>query len=170
MAANAVQTQAEPAATAPPTYTQPAASSQSHAADANKAASYDWASKWYPLAFEADLDPAKPHSIEVLGTQLVLWLDPATKAWVAQEDLCPHRLVPLSEGRINTRGRLECGCECAAALAAFAPAHAEPLLWVPCADHGWEFSASGKLERIPQACLHLGSQEAALSAANTCHA
>jgi phenylpropionate dioxygenase-like ring-hydroxylating dioxygenase large terminal subunit len=42
------------------------------------------------------------------------------------QDQCPHRLAPLSEGRISEAGYLEC-----------------PY-------HGWAFSGSGQCEQIPQ--------------------
>jgi phenylpropionate dioxygenase-like ring-hydroxylating dioxygenase large terminal subunit len=48
------------------------------------------------------------------------------KAWRAFEDKCPHRLAPLSEGRIAEDGLLEC-----------------PY-------HGWAFSGNGQCDRIPQ--------------------
>lgn len=56
---------------------------------------FDWARQWYPVAFVDDLDPTKPHSIELLGKRLVLWRD-ADKRWRTFEDKCPHRLAPLS--------------------------------------------------------------------------
>ena len=56
---------------------------------------FDWARQWYPVAFVDDLEPTKPHSIELLGKRLVLWRD-AEKRWRTFEDKCPHRLAPLS--------------------------------------------------------------------------
>ena len=56
---------------------------------------FDWARQWYPVAFVDDLDPTKPHPIELLGKRLVLWRD-AQKQWRTFEDKCPHRLAPLS--------------------------------------------------------------------------
>lgn len=35
----------------------------------------------------------------------VAWKDPAGQ-WNVFLDVCPHRLVPLSEGRVNEDGRL----------------------------------------------------------------
>ena len=34
---------------------------------AQEEAKFDWAKQWYPVAFVDDLDPLKPHSIELLG-------------------------------------------------------------------------------------------------------
>ncbi|GKB24788.1 putative Rieske [2Fe-2S] iron-sulfur domain-containing protein, partial [Tanacetum coccineum] len=45
------------------------------------------------------------------------------------EDTCPHRLAPLSQGRIDQWGRLQC------------------------VYHGWCFAASGDCKFIPQAPL-----------------
>lgn len=56
---------------------------------------YDWARQWYPLAFVEDLDPTRPHPMELLGKRIVLWRD-SSKQWRCFEDRCPHRLAPLS--------------------------------------------------------------------------
>lgn len=87
---------------------------------------FDWAEAWYPVAYVEDLDPARPTRFTLLEQDIVIWLDPNTKAWCVFEDKCPHRLAPLSEGRINAAGHLEC-----------------PY-------HGWAFSSSGACEQIPQ--------------------
>lgn len=48
-------------------------------------------------------------------------------SWRVFEDRCPHRLAPLSEGRIEpSDGTLMCSY------------------------HGWRFSGEGKCEHIPQ--------------------
>lgn len=60
---------------------------------------FDWARQWYPVAFVDDLDPTKPHSIELLGKRLVLWRD-GKQQWRTFEDKCPHRLAPLSGTRL----------------------------------------------------------------------
>ena len=52
------------------------------------------------------------------------WYD--GNAWQAFADRCPHRLAPLSEGRITEDGHLEC-----------------PY-------HGWAFSSGGACEKLPQ--------------------
>ncbi len=77
-----------------------------------------------PVAFTSDLDASKPSNFKLLGEQLVLWHDGA--AWRAFADRCPHRLAPLSEGRITEDGLLEC-----------------PY-------HGWAFSHAGACEVVPQ--------------------
>ena len=54
-----------------------------------------------------------------------IWKD-ASNTWQVFLDICPHRLVPLSEGRITDNKELQC------------------------AYHGWCFEASGKCTAIPQ--------------------
>ncbi|MCP9808429.1 Rieske 2Fe-2S domain-containing protein [Cyanobium sp. HWJ4-Hawea] len=85
-----------------------------------------WSEQWYPVAYEVDLDPTRPTAFTLLDQDLVLWWDRHGDSWQAFADVCPHRLVPLSEGRINGRGELEC-----------------PY-------HGWSFDGMGACTTIPQ--------------------
>ncbi len=86
-----------------------------------------WQQRWYPVAYLEDLDRRQPTPFTLLGTDLVLWHEAASGQWRAFADVCPHRLVPLSDGRINDRGELEC-----------------PY-------HGWSFGGDGRCTLIPQA-------------------
>jgi phenylpropionate dioxygenase-like ring-hydroxylating dioxygenase large terminal subunit len=86
-----------------------------------------WLDQWYPVACLKDLDPGRPAPFTLLGVDLVLWYEASQQRWAAFVDRCPHRLVPLSEGRIGEGGLLEC-----------------PY-------HGWSFDGSGTCRRIPQA-------------------
>ncbi|MEB3200023.1 MAG: Rieske 2Fe-2S domain-containing protein [Synechococcaceae cyanobacterium] len=86
-----------------------------------------WWNRWLPVAYLQDLDPSRPQPFTVLDRDLVLWFDGPQQRWRAFDDACPHRLVPLSEGRINPAGELEC-----------------PY-------HGWCFDGSGRCTAIPQA-------------------
>ena len=86
-----------------------------------------WTEQWWPVAYLRDLDPARPSRFTLLDRDLVIWWDRATERWRAFPDVCPHRLVPLSEGRVNARGELEC-----------------PY-------HGWSFDGEGRCQLIPQA-------------------
>jgi phenylpropionate dioxygenase-like ring-hydroxylating dioxygenase large terminal subunit len=86
-----------------------------------------WQQAWYPVAYLDDLDPANPSAFTLLGVDLVLWFDRSSGSWRAFADVCPHRLVPLSQGRLNAAGELEC-----------------PY-------HGWSFNGSGRCTAIPQA-------------------
>lgn len=87
---------------------------------------FDWQEVWYPVFYIEDLDKSKPVKFTLLERDLVIWWDRHSNAWKAFDDRCPHRLVPLSEGRIADDGLLEC-----------------PY-------HGWAFTGDGNCDRIPQ--------------------
>ncbi|XP_021899120.1 pheophorbide a oxygenase, chloroplastic [Carica papaya] len=86
-----------------------------------------WRDHWYPVSLVEDLDPRLPTPFQLLGRDLVLWFDKGSRQWVAFDDKCPHRLAPLSEGRIDENGHLQCSY------------------------HGWSFDGCGSCTRIPQA-------------------
>jgi phenylpropionate dioxygenase-like ring-hydroxylating dioxygenase large terminal subunit len=88
---------------------------------------FDVTEAWYPVAYVEDLDKERPTRFTLLDRGIVIWWDPKGETWRVFEDKCPHRLAPLSEGRVNEAGLLEC-----------------PY-------HGWAFSGSGTCEQIPQA-------------------
>ena len=82
---------------------------------------------WVPLASTMELDPDRPTPLAFLGQKYVSYQDNVGQ-WVILDDACPHRLAPLSEGRIDRENdRLECSY------------------------HGWSFNSTGSLQRIPQA-------------------
>lgn len=95
---------------------------------------FQWTQQWYPVSVVEMLDPSRPHPIQLLGKSLVIWRD-TQQQWHCFEDACPHRLVPLSEGRVEADGTLLC------------------------AYHAWRFDAEGKCTHIPQ------SKDAAIEAA-----
>lgn len=83
---------------------------------------------WYPLIPIEDLEPQKPKPITLLGKRLVIWKPTKSETYRVFLDQCPHRLAPLSEGRIETKtGNLMCSY------------------------HGWEFNENGICQRVPQA-------------------
>ena len=86
-----------------------------------------WTEQWWPIAYLRDLHRTEPSRFTLLERDLVIWWDGATDRWRVFPDVCPHRLVPLSEGRINAKGQLEC-----------------PY-------HGWSFDGEGSCTSIPQA-------------------
>ncbi len=86
---------------------------------------FQWTKQWYPVAVAEFLDSSRPHAIQLLGKDLVLWQDNSGQ-WHCFEDFCPHRLAPLSEGRIESDGTLLC------------------------AYHAWRFDSQGKCVSIPQ--------------------
>jgi nitrite reductase/ring-hydroxylating ferredoxin subunit len=88
---------------------------------------FDWLDQWYPFAPVCDLDPGAPHGKTVLGLRVVAWYDRSAGEWRVFDDACPHRLAPLSEGRVDDKGRLQC------------------------VYHGWCFDGAGACKFIPQA-------------------
>jgi phenylpropionate dioxygenase-like ring-hydroxylating dioxygenase large terminal subunit len=85
---------------------------------------YDWRANWYSMAFSKVTSKTTPHRLELFGEHLVLWH--TGTEWAALADSCPHRLAPLSEGRIDEFGQIEC-----------------PY-------HGWTFTQEGSCTKIPQ--------------------
>lgn len=88
---------------------------------------FEWYEEWYPVAPVCDLDKRRPHGKKVMGLEVVVWWDRNEEAWKVFDDNCPHRLAPLSEGRIDGKGRLQC------------------------VYHGWCFGGGGDCKYIPQA-------------------
>ena len=84
----------------------------------------DWTKQWYPLAVEEFTDKKKSHAMMFLGNNVVLWHD--KNKWNVFEDACPHRGVPLSEGRVESNGELLCSY------------------------HAWTFNGEGECTSIPQ--------------------
>ncbi|KAE9601179.1 putative pheophorbide a oxygenase [Lupinus albus] len=107
--------------------TEPSKTPETEPEDESKGEKFDWYSQWYPLMPLCDLDKRKPHAKKVLGIDVVVWWDRNEGAWQVFDDACPHRLAPLSEGRIDQWGRLQC------------------------VYHGWCFNGSGECKFIPQA-------------------
>ncbi|MDJ0599305.1 MAG: Rieske 2Fe-2S domain-containing protein [Crocosphaera sp.] len=87
---------------------------------------FNWQEVWYPVHYIKDLDKTRPTSFTLLEKNIVIWWDEKNHQWCVFEDQCSHRLAPLSQGRINESGCLEC-----------------PY-------HGWAFSGEGNCQVIPQ--------------------
>ncbi|GFH54435.1 hypothetical protein CTEN210_10911 [Chaetoceros tenuissimus] len=107
---------------------------------------FNWFKTWHPVVPVEYLDPEKPHQFKLLGMDIVIWNDGEIDKsplfgprknrpkgskkkmgnWKAFVDQCPHRKVPLSEGRIEDDGSLFCSY------------------------HGWRFDGEGDLIDIPQ--------------------
>lgn len=92
---------------------------------ASQEAVFLWTKQWYPVAVVDFLDPSRPHAMQLLGKNIVLWKDGSGK-WRCFEDACPHRLAPFSEGRVEADGTLMC------------------------AYHAWRFDGEGNCVNIPQ--------------------
>ena len=83
---------------------------------------------WYPISPIEDLDPEHPTPIVLLGQRVVVWKPRFSAQYCVFRDQCPHRLAPLSEGRVDDKtGHLMCSY------------------------HGWQFDAQGVCTHIPQA-------------------
>lgn len=91
-------------------------------------AEFNFFQHWYPLSPIADLRPAVPTPVTVLGIRTVIWQPRDRATYCVFLDQCPHRLAPLSEGRID-----------------------EQTGHLMCSYHGWQFDAQGTCQRIPQA-------------------
>ena len=91
---------------APP---QPDAATTAQPAAAADAAgdAFDWHKQWYPVAAIECLKPDRPHALQLLGVRLVAFKDAAGE-WAVLEDVCPHRLAPLSDGRLTAGRELMC--------------------------------------------------------------
>lgn len=87
---------------------------------------FNWEQQWWPMCVEDFTDKNKPHPQQLLGKDIVLWYDAKSQKWSALEDHCPHRGVPLSEGRVEPNGQLLCSY------------------------HAWTFDSTGKCTNIPQ--------------------
>ena len=75
------------------------------------AGTVDWRRSWYAVAALDALDPAVPMSLTVMNQRVALWRD-GTGNWRALRDECPHRMAPLSEGRVAEDGTLQARCYC----------------------------------------------------------
>ncbi len=89
---------------------------------------FNFFQNWYPLLPTADLVSDRPISAKLLNVPVVIWKPANSDRYCAFVDRCPHRLAPLSEGRIDDQtGNLQC------------------------CYHGWQFDGSGACTAIPQA-------------------
>lgn len=88
---------------------------------------------WIAVGSAAALKGLGPQQITIMGRDFVVWHTEPPKGsdeeveWSVQADVCPHRLAPLSQGRVDP----ESGC-------------------VECPYHGWQFDTDGTLINIPQ--------------------
>jgi phenylpropionate dioxygenase-like ring-hydroxylating dioxygenase large terminal subunit len=89
---------------------------------------FNFSQHWYPISPIEDLDPDRPTPIMLLGIKIVVWKPRYSDRYCVFLDRCPHRLAPLSEGRVDDKtGQLMCSY------------------------HGWQFDDRGVCTHIPQA-------------------
>jgi len=94
--------------------------------ESSEAGAFIWTRAWYPLARESDLEHDRPTKLEVLGKSLVCWRDGSGDVKVV-DDACPHKLAPLSLGKVTKEGDLMCRY------------------------HGYCFNGEGECTRLPMA-------------------
>lgn len=95
---------------------------------AERSETFSYKDCWYPVMPLSLIDTKKPHLIQLLGDDLVLWHDGTE--WRCLNNTCPHRNAPLSEGKIMDSGA------------------GKTLM---CSYHGWKFKGDGSCVSIPQA-------------------
>ena len=87
---------------------------------------FKWSSQWYPVLPVSYAVKDAPNALSILGRKMVIWRS-SESGWSCIEDACPHRLVPLSTGKVSEEGALVCRF------------------------HGWQFGADGNCISIPNA-------------------
>lgn len=90
---------------------------------------------WYYAAPASALKPGKMLSKTLLGEPVVFARDGEGRAF-AMRDLCPHRGVPLSFGRVCAAGEAVDGQKLQTAQ-------------IECPYHGWRFGPDGRCAAIP---------------------
>jgi len=121
----------------------------------------DFPRTWVPVASTLELDPNRPSRIEFLGQSYVTYrtgndsnsnsnsttaVSSSSNDWVLVDNVCPHRLAPLSEGRIDPQTRT-----------------------IQCSYHGWTFDGSnGSCVQIPQIAPQSREQAAAITNPKSC--
>jgi phenylpropionate dioxygenase-like ring-hydroxylating dioxygenase large terminal subunit len=88
---------------------------------------FNFFQQWYPLSPLQDLRSDRPTPVTLLGMRLVIWKPQNSDHFRVFLDQCPHRLAPLSEGRID-----------------------EETGNLMCSYHGWQFDPQGICTQIPQ--------------------
>jgi methyltransferase (TIGR00027 family) len=79
---------------------------------------------WYAVAYSSQVGNGTVFATRLWGEPIVLYRD-AEGSLVAAKDSCPHRSAPLSMGKMNEQGNLECFY------------------------HGWSFGEDGKCKTVP---------------------
>ncbi|MEE8304095.1 MAG: Rieske 2Fe-2S domain-containing protein, partial [Candidatus Tectomicrobia bacterium] len=80
---------------------------------------------WYALGLSNEFEPGHLHGQKIVGKPIVLWRT-ATGKVVAFDDRCAHKRMPLSEGKLLTKGDV-----------------------LECAYHGFCYNAEGVCVGIP---------------------
>ena len=86
--------------------------------------SYTNTGAWFPVISISEISDKKPFSIKICYDDYVVWKN--GNSWSMVKDVCPHKLAPLSQGRISEDNNIEC-----------------PY-------HGQQFNGNGDCVKIPQ--------------------
>ena len=89
---------------------------------------------WLPVGSKTSL-PNKS-KLKIANSNYVVWKNPKTNKWSLLRDICPHRLAPLSQGRVDSKT----GC-------------------IECPYHGWQFTENGTCSNIPQSKKNISSYD-----------
>lgn len=123
----------------------------------------DYPRTYVPLASTFELNPNRPNEVFFLGQSYVIYaqtFDNTTlqaSDWVVVDNACPHRLAPLSEGRIERQATSNTNNG------------ATPPTTLECSYHGWAFDGQGRCVRIPQANDEQQFQAAISNTKQSCH-
>lgn len=118
---------------------------------------------WVPLASTRELDPTRATPVYFLNNRYVMYRsvigqDEDDDQWMVLDDACPHRLAPLSQGRVTTTTTTTSTSDDDQGAA---------TVVLECSYHGWRFDADGHCIRIPQVTDEV--QQKLMTAAK-CHA
>jgi phenylpropionate dioxygenase-like ring-hydroxylating dioxygenase large terminal subunit len=97
---------------------------------------------WFPIVSVSNTDFSNPTQIRILGKDFVVWQK--NEQIILQNDVCPHRCAPLSEGYIDEKSKN-----------------------LRCAYHGWEFNEKGKNTCIPQSINQIISKKSCVKTYKT---
>lgn len=86
---------------------------------------YGYLNNWFPVLPISSTDFSNPQQVRLLGKDFVVWKK--NDQLIFQDDACPHRCAPLSEGYIDPDSNN-----------------------LRCSYHGWEFNDYGNCTQIPQ--------------------
>ena len=86
---------------------------------------YGYLNNWFPVLPISSTDFSNPQQVRLLGKDFVVWKK--NDQLIFQDDACPHRCAPLSEGYIDPYSNN-----------------------LRCSYHGWEFNDYGNCTQIPQ--------------------
>ena len=58
---------------------------------------------WIPVYSVSSLKDLQPTRVTIMNIDFVVWFNNVQNEWCVASDVCPHRLAPLSQGRVNEK-------------------------------------------------------------------